>query len=80
MENERSSKVSTNDIGELIGQIVDVFEVFLESKGINIPNKEKGDSDNPAIIYGTDYGQIQSELEDLFYHWGIFEGWGFEER
>lgn len=62
-------KINENNKAEFIGQIIDVFEDFLESKGINIPNDEKTDDDNPAIIYGTDYGEIQTDLEELLQYW-----------
>jgi hypothetical protein len=73
-DNRRKSKVdikiNENDKAEFIGQIIDVFEDFLESKGIDIPNDEKDeDDDNPAIIYGTDYGEIQTDLEELLQNW-----------
>lgn len=57
---------------EFIGQIIDIFEDFLESKGIDIPNLDKEQSgDAAAIIYGMDYGKLQSELESMMYNWGI---------
>ena len=62
-------KISENDKAEFVGQIIDVFEDFLESKGIDIPNDEKDDDDNSAIIYGTDYGEIQTDLEELLQNW-----------
>lgn len=61
--------INENDKAEFVGQIIDVFEDFLESKGINIPNDEKTDEDNPAVIYGTDYGEIQTDLEELLENW-----------
>ena len=66
-------KVSGHDIPEFIGQIIDIFEDFLEEKGIDIPNTEKEDSDCPAIIYGTDYGELQSSLEDMMQNWDIID-------
>ena len=47
--------VKTNDRAEFIGQIIDIFEDFLEEKGIEIPNDDRED-ENDAIIYGLDYG------------------------
>lgn len=68
--------VKKADVPELLGQIIDAFEDFLEEKGIDIPNDEKTDRDDPesaAIIYGTDYGQLQMSLEELMLGWGIIE-------
>ena len=57
---------------ELIGQIVDIFEDFLEDRNVEIPNEERNkDTDNPAIIYGSDYGQLQEELLELLKGWKI---------
>lgn len=59
---------------ELIGQIIDIFEDFLENHNIDIPNEERdNDTDNPAIIYGSDYGQLQEELLELLRAWKITE-------
>jgi len=54
---------------ELIGQIIDIFDDFLESKGIDIPNPEKTESESPAVFYGSDYGEVQSQLEVLLSGW-----------
>lgn len=69
----QASPVSDDSRTEFVGQLIDAFEDFLESKGISIDNPEKEDSDNPAILYGTDYGQIQDELEDTLVKWGIID-------
>lgn len=68
--------VKRADVSEFIGQIIDTFEDFLEEKGIDIPNDEKDDRNDPesaAIIYGTDYGNLQSALEGLMLGWGVIE-------
>ena len=59
---------------EFLGQIIDIFEDFLEDHNIDVPNEERdGDDDNPAIIYGSDYDQIQNELLELMKAWEIIE-------
>ena len=61
-------------IPEFIGQIIGIFEDFLESKGIDIPNEEKEQSgEGAAIIYGTDYGRLQSDLEEMMCNWSVIE-------
>ena len=62
--------VKTNDRAEFIGQIIDIFEDFLEEKGIEIPNDDRED-ENDAIIYGLDYGELQTKLESMMTSWGI---------
>ena len=44
--------------------IIDIVEDFLEEHNINIENDEKQDSDNPAIIYGTDYDVLDQKITD----------------
>lgn len=69
--------VSEEDRPEFIGQIIDVFEDFLDEKGIDISNDEKDEAasegENPAIIYGTDYGNIESEIEEILVNWKIMK-------
>jgi len=68
--------VDRNDLPDMLGQIIEVFEDFLEEKGIDVPNDEKAEADDPesaAIIYGTDYGWLQTELEKLLVNWNIIE-------
>ena len=50
---------------ELLGCIIDVFEDFLEEKGIQIENDEREDDDNAAIIYGSDYDRLTSDVETI---------------
>lgn len=66
--------IKRNEKTEFLGQLIDVFEDFLDEKGIVIPNQEKNeDPDNPANLYGTDYGNLQSALEELLINWEIME-------
>lgn len=59
---------------ELIGQIIDIFEDFLEDHNIDILNEERdGNTDEAAIIYGSDYGQLQEELLELMKAWEIIK-------
>ncbi len=49
-------------------EIIEIFENFLEKKGVKIENPEKeGDGDNTAIIYGTDYGNLEQEINDFLF-------------
>lgn len=69
-------KLLSDDAMELVGQIIDLFEDFLEKRNINIANPEKEFSESPAIIYGTDYGELQCGIEDTFLNWGIMNDRG----
>jgi hypothetical protein len=63
--------ISQDEMPEFIGQIIDIFEDFLEDEGIDIPNPEKDEDDelNEAIIYGSHYGRLQDDLEALVNNW-----------
>lgn len=64
--------VHDNDRAEFIGQIIDIFEDFLEEKQIEIQNPDRKQSgDDAAIIYGMDYGALQNSLEEMMMNWGI---------
>lgn len=70
--------VSPVDTGELLGQIIDIFEDFLEEKKIVIKNPERDedldlDPENLVNIYGSDYGQLQDEIHDTLAHWNILQ-------
>ena len=64
--------IASRNRAEFLGQIIDVFEDFLESKGIDIPNEDKDQSENPAILYGMDYGVLQSGIEGIMVRWNVF--------
>ena len=66
--------VELNDRMEFIGQIIDVFEDFLDEKGIVIPNDDKEQSgDGAANIYGDDYDRLQAGIEDTLIAWHILK-------
>ena len=49
-------------------EIIEIFENFLEKKGVKIENPEReSDGDNTAIIYGTDYGNLEQEINDFLF-------------
>lgn len=62
------NKVSKNDF---VANIIEAFEEFLESKDVVLDNTEKDDPDNQANIYGTDYGDLQTEIETILDNYGI---------
>lgn len=70
--------VSTEDLPELIGQLIDTFEDFLDEKGIVLPNKERDGNENlvpeeSANIYGKDYDALSTSLEKILRNWSITE-------
>ena len=59
------------DLQEFVGQIIDVFEDFLEAKNITIQNEEKTYDPDAAIIYGTDYDELQEDIISTLRNWGF---------
>ena len=56
---------------ELIGCIVDIFEDFLEEKGVKISNEERDENNSEAIIYGIDYGILSEQIESTLRAWDL---------
>ena len=56
---------------ETIGCFIDIFEDFLEAKGVDIPNEDKEQDEDAAIIYGMDYAELSDKIEDLLTSFGI---------
>lgn len=63
--------VSADDRTEFIGQIIDLFEDFLELRGVWIENPERVGEPGEAIIYGTDYGELQIGIAETLDNWGV---------
>ena len=53
------------DIREKAVLIIEKFEEFLESKGIDIPNSEKEEDSAASTIYGSDYYQLEDEILEI---------------
>ena len=66
--NEENGKVvygsSTDDKELAANQIIEIFEGFLEQKGIQI-NK----SEHPTLILGNDYGLLTREITGVMRNW-----------
>ena len=58
---------------EMLCDIIEVFEDFLDEKGIIIPNDEKTQDPDASNIYGTDYGNLESRLESLLISFGLMK-------
>ena len=63
---------------EFIGQTIEVFESFFDKRKIILQNEEKEDAikevedaDEIANIYGSDYGELQTEIEYILDKWNI---------
>lgn len=63
---------NSNDKAEFKGQIVDIFEDFLDENGYDLKNKDRdaaieeaADEDELAHIYGEDYDRIADAVESV---------------
>ena len=70
--------IDQNDKTEFIGNIIDIFEDFLDEKGVTLESPERDDEmeldgDNAANIYGSDYDSISDSLEALLRGWKVIE-------
>ena len=58
--------IKKEDKSEFIGQILDLFEDFLDEYGIKVPQKEGAEScdpDTPANLCGKAYDNLAEQLE-----------------
>ena len=62
-------KRDTGTFNEFVGQVIDIFEDFLEEKGVVLNNSECDQDENAAIIYGSDYGELYQQIEELLVNW-----------
>lgn len=50
----------------LAQEIIEIFEDYLEEKGIKIDNPEREQSgDNACQIYGTEYGDLEDKINHV---------------
>ena len=54
------------DASEMTGQIIDIFEDFLEKKNIHL-----SDSETEANIVGADYDTLKEQIRELLINWHI---------
>lgn len=68
--------IKKEDKSEFIGQILDLFEDFLDEYGIKIPQKEGVDDydpDTPANLCGKAYDDLAEHLQTFFRSWGVIK-------
>ena len=75
-----TTKLSNGELTQLTGKLIDIFEDFLERKGIKIENPEKEEAvasgEDPGTIanlYGTDYGELESFIKETLINWELAE-------
>lgn len=70
---EKDSNINTDAVyeGELVGQIIDIFEDFLAEKKVNLYNIDKQGEPDEAIIYGNDYDFLAKKIRVLMDNWSV---------
>lgn len=65
------TKLNADDKAEFYGQLIDVFEDFLEARGIakEDVNPDREDTEDTAIIYGEDYDELREGLSAVIENW-----------
>ena len=65
--------INKNNKEEFIGQIIDLFEDFLDEKNVKISNPEavEDGEENAVIIYGGDYDALHDQIQDALENWNI---------
>lgn len=67
--------VDNQDMAEFLGQLIDVFDDFLEERDVRIPTSdaemEENDEleENEARIYGSDYSELEENIKELLGNW-----------
>jgi len=73
------SKLTHEERLMMLGELVERFEDYLESKGIVIENLEKEQDECASNIYGTEYGDLTDELESVLVWWGLLDREGRDD-
>ena len=71
--------VNDADAPEFIGQIIDIFEDFLDARGVVLKNEERDtdedlDPEEAANIYGDDYDELKDSIANMLSRWGVLRG------
>ncbi len=56
---------------ELPACIIDIFEDFLDEKGVRIDNPEKEGAEDEAVIYGNDFDRLMDDIIGTLKNFGI---------
>lgn len=73
--------IKKQDELEFIGQLIDIFEDFLDEKDIIIPNEERDidknlgnlGNEDLANIYGADYFTLEDKIKETLRNWNVIE-------
>lgn len=76
--NTQKYLIPKDETNELVGQIIDIFEDFLTKRNLIPDNEERNkeiiseqDPHDIALIYGSDYDELDKKLTELLKNWSI---------
>lgn len=76
--NIQKDLIPKDETNELVGQIIDIFEDFLTKRNLIPDNEERNkeiiseqDPHDIALIYGSDYDELDKKLTELLKNWNI---------
>ena len=80
MSKFNTTKITTEELPRVVAEFIETFETFLDVRGIKIQNPEKDeaiadgeDEESIATIYGSDYGELQTGIEQILMGWNLAE-------
>lgn len=62
-------EIADEEMPEFIGQMIDIFEDFLDEKGVTIEHEECDEDIDTANIYGSDYDEIADGIRATLASW-----------
>ena len=67
--------MTNSDKLEFIGQIIDIFEDFLDEKGVKIdnPDRDRDAIGDDACSNTNIYGDLSDRIESTMTNWGFFK-------
>lgn len=65
--------VKRDDLPEFCGQLIDELEDFLEARHVMLPNSERDEDPDAAIIYGSDYDDLCDAIIHILDSWFLLE-------
>lgn len=74
-ENPISLDPNTTREGRLsfLADVVEVFEDFLDRRGIVIPNEDKEEDEGASNIYGCDFAELSDNVEEVLIKYGFLK-------
>ena len=80
--NSISGKIPESEVPEFVGQVIDIFNVFLAEYGVDrddLGNHEpadpldENDHEYSVVIYGSQYDEIAVSVKSMLENWDLIE-------